>query len=529
MSSTTAETSLPARCDVLVIGAGLAGVTSALLCQRRNPKARIVLLEASPTRETQSTSEPLCPSATQFYSRALRLDEILAREHLPNVGTHTWFTSDNHKRLDEMSVVGMEYSGSERAFHVDTARLANSIEKLAADEGVQTHRGARVTDLDVGWPVNRVRVQTALGESHIEARWLIDASGDETLIAKNLNLCKVLETPGNWSFSANWSGLQSIDGPALDPGTTCLRASREFATHYFQADDWNVRICPHVGGGASVELTLDLETYGREARGSTPLEIYSRWIRSRAGLRELLQQAKLDTDSFRCEKRLDQVIKSRAGRGWFLVGKAAGRLATPQMAPLERLASEAWFVADQVHGDLSGSRTESALIARLRDHNSVTRLADAGIAPELPGHALGFQGDAALFAAQFALERGLDRGLFGRRQQNQKQLVRGPRRVLFEYSLRGALANRLRQLAVSRQSQGILGQRNDQWTCDLRGSSGFRPLIAALRLWAQVEYCGLRMSMTPVKSDTHTPPILEIQSRARAALQSSRDQGGQIG
>ncbi|MFT7486128.1 MAG: 2-polyprenyl-6-methoxyphenol hydroxylase-like FAD-dependent oxidoreductase [Candidatus Paceibacteria bacterium] len=490
--------------DVLVIGAGLAGVSTALLIKRRHPSARVLLVDKRAQLAKGGTSEPLAGVSSVFMSMALHATEILAREHLPRHGEHFWFAKTPHGTLAEMSELGADEFASHPAHHVDSRRLAHSLLGNALHEGVELLLGHEVTKVSMSWPQSSLTLQGPETALELQGRWVIDSSGRSAVLAAELDLESHLDLPPTWNAVANWTGVAPFDvQPEGEAPRRPFPRSREFATHHFHGREWRVSLVPHVGGGASLHLNLDWKAYAGFRARRSPLEAYSHFVRSCPGLRELLRDAQLEASSFCSHKEQDWTAKRRAARGWFLVGKAAGAPPTIFGERLDALVRTIWNAAEVVSLDLKGAQAEAELVERIGRYNLREQQYDMADRISLRSGTRALCGDAALCSVAYSLRRSVQSLEMRRIASDLERLSILSWHTLWQGKVRGAAYARLKELSRKRIASGHYGNRNEHWQLYLGpGESTLRPLGAALWQWLQLEYTVLRESMSPVPGDT---------------------------
>ena len=65
--------------------------------------------------------------------------------------------------------------------------------EVAAQEGCEVMRPARVVDVELGWPHSVVKIAGAAGPRQVRARWVIDASGRQAFLAHKLKIHRKVE------------------------------------------------------------------------------------------------------------------------------------------------------------------------------------------------------------------------------------------------------------------------------------------------------------------------------------------------
>ena len=510
---------IPSRAELTVVGGGVSGAALALIVRRRLPGARVVLIERRAAFPPGGT-ETARGVATLILQRALRVGALLAHEHLPCHGSRFWFADHDGRRLEEMSEIGSATVPELPAYHVDRNRLATSLLQLAADEGVRVARATKVTGLELGWPWSRLELESRGARKELDSRWVVDASGSRALLSQHQELQRNLESEPTHCFEARWSGVADLEGASVlgpDPRLSLLPAtpaSRHLLANHFCGLGWCVRLTPLVGDASAVRLALDPRRVALP-RASTPLATYSRFVRSRPGLRELLRGASVDPDSFRFKSQVPWYPSRSCAPGWFLVGDAAGFLDPLGGAALDRALQTVWNAAHWIGEDLRGALREEELTARLGEHDRRSRRGFADALECLERGSYELFGDARCTAAAFFLGAAFE--ALGPVQQARADLERLGRRGWVSDGLataRSILRERLLQLALRRHGAGLYGTRNRGWRCFGRSSGLARtaadPLGRGLALWLALEYANFQARLAPVQGDVHESATIEI-------------------
>lgn len=474
------------RCDLAVIGAGLAGTATALLVRRAVRGARCVVLDEHDAPRAGGTLTAR-GEAARFLARDLDLTSELVREELPHHGVRHFWAPGEDASLGEMVETGEGEVPRVPAFHVDHHALLQTLEGRAVLEGVDVRRGVRIEEQE-SLPPRRVIVYRQGGEEHrLAARWVVAASRPE-LFARRQGV----EDPLDLHLAeARWSGLRRWE--EVLP-RDAARTWRPLAEHHFVGRGWRVRLTPLSSGEHALAAALE--------RGEAPelaerfanladLQSYGAFIRSRPGLRELLRGAAVAPESFLAHDLSPGLARPSCGPGWLLVGNAAGQLDPFDDAPLRQILETVRGAVGIITRDLGSPRPTAELDLVERDeafHQEFLRRARRQGAGCYVLH-----GDAEVDAAALFSDRFFD------------EL---PPHAHLD-ALRGWLRARLVRLARRRLSCGLYGAPPPSLALAGGGAAG--ALRATLRSWGRLELEDLRARLSPVEDDDHRPPSADIQ------------------
>src|SRR3954463_3634713 len=171
--------------DVAIMGGAFSGAATALMLKRKNPSARVLIIEKSAEFD-RKVGESTTEVSSCFMTRILGLANYLGHEQLAKQGLRMWFCNSPDQKFDDCVEIGPRYSSRVQTFQVDRAKLDSHLLECAVKVGCELLRPAKVTrielngangqTLDIDLPPSQSYGVTG-GNEHrtIRARWLIDA------------------------------------------------------------------------------------------------------------------------------------------------------------------------------------------------------------------------------------------------------------------------------------------------------------------------------------------------------------------
>ena len=164
--------------DVLVVGGGPAGAVAALTLGRAG--RRVLLAEASASL-TAKIGETLPPAALPLLIDLGLAESFLSDGHLPCYGNQSsWGSAD-------LNSTDFIYDPNGHGWHLDRPRFDSLLREAARRAGAEV-RAARVSKniqsslTDEGWLLTLAGRE---GETNARCRWLVDATGRSSIIARH--------------------------------------------------------------------------------------------------------------------------------------------------------------------------------------------------------------------------------------------------------------------------------------------------------------------------------------------------------
>lgn len=385
--------------DVAILGGGKAGGLLARQLRRHVPSASVVLIERSRERSFK-VGESTVDVCGKYLTKRLGLSSYLYDAHLPKNGLRFFFDrEDKQGSLEELSEIGTGGLIPFPSFQIDRARLEEDVLRMNAAGGVDVRLGVRAADVTLGEggaPHAIALEEDGVATGTITARWVIDASGRASVIARK----KGLRTESSLAHAAVWGryrGVLDLDDVGPESFHARVRhTSRVLSTNHFSYPGYWIWLIPLGRGVTSVGVVMEKERFGAQLRSREGFEAF---LRSHAAVAGLMKEAEaLDTMSYG-QLAYGTTRFADGNDRWALVGEAAA-FTDPLYSPGgDYIALENDWVTDLVARDLAGEAVASR--ARLYEEVLLARLAGTEL---LYDGLYGTLGSFELFASKWDLD-----------------------------------------------------------------------------------------------------------------------------
>jgi flavin-dependent dehydrogenase len=359
----TASSSAPRSYDVVIVGGAVSGASTAILLKRQMPDLSILVVEKTDLFDWK-VGESTVEISAYFLTRVLKQYDHLSREQLPKQAFRYWFVNDKVSCLREASEVGPTQLARTPSFQLDRSKLDEHLLAVAAEEGSEVWRPARVTTFALGGrDGNRITVERADGERvEIHARWLVDATGRHAMLARKRGGVTPIESHPISAIWVRYRGVKDMDGREVagtdpsDPFSRAVLASRRLATNHFNGLGFWIWFIPLKNGETSVGLVWDKRLV--EPEGATPLEKLTRFLDGNPLTRELLEHATPVDGDCRSYGHLPYFVDEFIGPGWTCVGDAGGFLDPFYSPGLDQMAFSVYTRVELMRKAISGAPAE---------------------------------------------------------------------------------------------------------------------------------------------------------------------------
>lgn len=293
--------------DCVVLGAGPAGCAAAALVAKEGFSTLLLERERLPR---EHVGESLMPESYWTFEKLGVLEKLSASRYAKKVGVQ--FVNHTGKESQPFFFRTRHDHPSSETWHVERADFDRMLFDNAQEKGAECVDGVRVLDvLFDGDTATGVRVKTDEGESTVNARVVIDATGQSSLIASKLGLKQMnpdLKKAGIWRHYRG--GQRDESGGGVKTIILHTNDKRAWFWYIPQSDDI-----------VSIGCVGDAD-YLLKGRGA-PAEVMEEEMAKCEGVATRLAGAE-PLDDLAVAKEFSYTTSRSAGPGWTLVGDAWG-------------------------------------------------------------------------------------------------------------------------------------------------------------------------------------------------------------
>ena len=256
-----AETSA-ADHDVAIIGGGIAALSLALEIRSARPQTRILIIESTshPVSEiTHTVGESTVEIAAHYLRDRLGLADHLNTSQIRKMGLRMFFSHNGNADIAQRTELGSSSFTPQVTYQIDRGRLENELNRRCLAAGIEITTG-RVSSVEFG-DQNRahtVSIQNGDTITHTTARWVVDASGRNRTLARQMHLRRANEhncnavwlrvatdiDVGQWSDDESWQA-RLIEG------------DRSLSTNHLMGEGYWVWLIRLASGATSVGIVAD--------------------------------------------------------------------------------------------------------------------------------------------------------------------------------------------------------------------------------------------------------------------------------
>lgn len=327
--------------DVVIIGAGLAGLSLSRQLLRNSDKTILLLEKSEVPSKRQKVGESLVQVGGYYFSKVLDLEEYLLREHYMKYNLRFYWKNPHrdNKSLEDFGQAYIRTFSNIPCYQLDRNKLEGELlTRNCAEEPFEYVAPVKGLKVSLADPGPHTIDFTADGSAKtVTAEWVVDTSGRNKVLPKQMALAE--KNPIEHGSSFYWvDGLVDIEKLTdLSPKEIRLNGDRKktghlplwLATNHFMGEGFWFWVIP-LQGITSLGLVYDSNLIDHE-RVSTP-ERLCEWICEEFPLfardlpeRKILDRGFLKSYSYGCRQTIH---KSK----WALSGES-GRFTDPLYSP----------------------------------------------------------------------------------------------------------------------------------------------------------------------------------------------------
>jgi flavin-dependent dehydrogenase len=249
------------RCDVMILGGGLAGLSAALQLKRARPRTHVVLAEKRmpPAPEAAfKVGESASEIGAHYLKEVIGFQPHLESEQLRKFSLRVFSSHGDNSDIARRPEIGLGRLSPLRTYQLDRGRLENALTDAVLEAGVEFLPGHTVNSFELGLDRHTVTLRGEGRTREVFSKWIVDASGRAGLIRRQLKL--TVEIPHD--VNAAWFRLPerlTVDEWSSDPmwRARVPTANRWQSTNHLVGEGYWIWLIPLASGPHSVGIVAD--------------------------------------------------------------------------------------------------------------------------------------------------------------------------------------------------------------------------------------------------------------------------------
>ena len=350
--------------DVVLLGGGIAGLTLALELKKTHPATRILVIDKQkhPVPEAaHKVGESTVEIAAHYLRDILGLAEHLETEQIRKFGLRMFFSTGDNQDITRRVELGSTVFPPLATYQLDRGRLENLLGQMLPRQGIVFLDGWKVQQsvLQPEQDTHRIDLLQDGLERHISARWVVDTSGRNTLLQRQLGLAK----KGSHAANSAWFRVKhpiDINEWSDDPTwhARILTGDRSLSTNHLMGPGYWVWIIRLASGSTSIGIVADAATHPFEQ-----FNLFERamtWLHAHEPqLAQVIEQYREQVQDFRVMRDYSYGCQQLYSKDrWCLTGEAAVSLDPLYSPGSDLIAISNGLICDLVSRDLKGENIQ---------------------------------------------------------------------------------------------------------------------------------------------------------------------------
>ena len=248
--------------DVAIVGGGVAALTLALEIRSARPQTRIVIIEPNPhpaPEITHTVGESTVEVAAHYLRDRLGLADHLQTSQIRKMGLRMFFSHDGNTDIATRTELGSSSFTPQVTYQIDRGRLENELNRRCLSDGVEITSGrVRSVEFGSGDRSHAISIQNGDAVTRTTARWVVDASGRNRMLPRQLDLKRANEHNCNavWMRVATEIDIgQWSDDPSWH--ARLIEGDRAMSTNHLMGEGYWVWLIRLGSGATSVGIVAD--------------------------------------------------------------------------------------------------------------------------------------------------------------------------------------------------------------------------------------------------------------------------------
>ena len=365
--------------DVVIIGAGLAGLSLAIQFKNKSANTSITVLEKAGFPRPDAAlkvGESTVEVGSHYFENILGLKNILDQE-IRKLGLRFFFSRDANQDITQRTELGPSHFLTVWSYQLDRGRFENALAEYCEKLGVKLISEARVVDFKLARNDQLVHFEKAGKKHSLRAKWLVDASGRASLFKRKLALKKKVRHNINAAWFRIAAKISVDDWSKNTEWQQRNEQSRYLSTNHLYGKGYWTWLIPLSSGSTSIGIVADERFHAYKSINT--FEKAREWLKKNEPQCSAMVEENLDCfQDFLALKQFSYSCKQLYSEdGWCLAGDS-GMFLDPLYSPgSDFIGMNNGFITDIISKALAGQN----ISVEVKEHERTFRSIFAGFLP----------------------------------------------------------------------------------------------------------------------------------------------------